>query len=355
MSSRRAAFKRSYSSNLDIASRQSSCLVFEFGTAYFRVGIAGEPKPRHVFDLSPSKNKLEMQLSSSEYWISLPSLPVLLHNSNQENSSYLSLGPWLSNLYSQHLLLKPRSRRVMIILPIYHPLEFRTVLESVLLNDLQVPSVSFVDSFRTIPYAIGGSSSGVIVDIGYVEGRVACFFDGEMCENTLQIVPVGFQSLLSRIEDSKSSDANESSGSSNVKEFIQEMYFDLSNTSSLIYAFLSSLLKCPIDLRRMVIQNVVFVGGGVEAISQFEQRFVQCVKKLFEKRGNATDQPLLSGRIQEREKFSPLEALITTAPLSVLHPLRFRPAAMAWVGGSIMASIKTNRQKWTDRIDQKKP
>ena len=376
MSIRRSAFERSYSSNIDIASRQSSSLIFEFGTAYLRVGIAGESKPRHVFPLSP---KLSSQSESSQsslslpYWSSIPSLPNDLIQ--KKHSSYHDLGPWLSNLYTHHLLLKPRSRRVIILLPIYHPTELRTTLESILLNDLQVPSVLFVDSFRTIPYAIGGSSAGMIVDIGCMEGRVVCFFNGHMCENTLQIVPVGFQSLLDRTTTTTTKEvqalgtatvtatATATVTDENVLGLIQEMYFDLDNMNSLIYAFLTSLLQCPIDLRRQVVKNVVFVGGGVEGISQFEQRFIRCIQGLFERDSCTVQCTLPDGTTEERavyhvkddryRRFSSLASVIMTAPLGVLYPLQFRPSCVAWVGGSIMGSVKLTDEKWVNRSEER--
>jgi actin-related protein len=205
----------------------------------------------------------------------------------------------------------------------------------------------------------------VIVDLGCVEGRLVCFFNGAICEDTLQIVPIGFQSLLDKINKSKeamnsNSNTDNDEGMVSVKDIdaVNEMYFDLENPNSLIYAFFSSLIKCPIDLRKKVVQRIIFVGGGVEGISQFEQRFVQCVKGLFELDSDADASGDGDGRTLYRVKddghrrFSSLANVVMKAPLGVLYPLQFRPSCVSWVGGSIMGSIKLSDEKWINRSEQ---
>lgn len=356
---KKQTYKRSYSSNLDIASRQSSALIIEFGAAFIRVGIAGEPTPRHVLNLQEISQNLIRATNVDteyEYWASLPSLPSLIRSSSTE-STYEDLLPWFSNLYTHHLLLKPRSRRTILILPIQTSQTFRKSLESVLLDHLQVPSVLFVDSFRTIPYAIGGcgKSTGMMVDLGCVEGRLVCFFDGGICEDTLEIVPIGYRSLLERIAERNRLGEGEDAHH-NVKDadVVHEMYFDLKNPNSLIYALCSSLMKCPIDLRKEVAQRIIFVGGGVEGISQFEQRFLKCVKGLFElddksSATSANGHKMYCVKDEKHSRFSSLANVIMKAPLGVLHPLQFRPSCVSWAGGSIMGSIKLSEEKWINR------
>ena len=376
---KRPTFKRSYSSNLDIASRQSASLIIEFGSAIIRVGIAGEPKPRHLFvlpheqakpkeesnddksdsDIDNNNNNNNNKHESKEYWTSLSSIPSLVQRRNSSDSvCYDDLLPWLSDLYTRHLLLKPRSRRVVLLLPIHHPPQFKSTLESILLDQLQVPSVLFVDSFRTIPYAIGGcgSNTGMIVDLGRVEGRVVCFFNGLICEDTLQIVPVGFRSLMDQVKSTSGDDMY----STKDVDLLNELYFDLDNPNTLIYSFLSSLKKCPIDVRKHAVKSIVFVGGGVEAISQFEQRFMQCIKGLFEldddDSSNITmgmDHASYRVKNHEHRRFSSLANVVMRAPLGIVYPLQFRPSCVSWVGGSIWGSMKLSGEKWIHRNDQK--
>lgn len=396
-SSRSSSFKRSYSSNLDIASRQSTALVFEFGTAFLRVGIAGEPRPRHIFPLKqcqppPLEQQLQLQLQKKsdiesnsndqdqyphQDWTTTKShFPSDIFITSSKPNYHDHLGPWISNLYTNHLLLKPRSRKVLIILPIYQPPALQHALTEIFLKDLQVPSLLIVNPFRTIPYAIGNYGAGIIVDIGQVEGRVVCFFNGLMIEHTLEIVPVGYASLLNALQHVNMDQDQQDKDQQDQEQIsvIRELYFNLENTDSLLYAFMTSLLRCPVDLRKQVVQHVVFVGGGVEAITKFEHRFLVEVQSLFECKGavecnvhgrgsgsvGAATRPNDDGnnsgkrniyRVKEGryKKFNALASVIMNAPLGVLYPLQYRPSLMAWMGASIMGSIKLSKDEWIHR------
>lgn len=410
-SSSRSSFKRSYSSNLDIASRQSTALVFEFGTAFLRVGIAGEPRPRHIFPLKQCQpplqqlqlpvqlqKKSEIESKSNDQdqynrdWITTnPHFPSDIFITSSNPNYHDHLGPWISNLYTNNLLLKPRSRKVLIILPIHQPPALKHALTEIFLRDLQVPSLLIVNPFRTIPYAIGNYGAGIIVDIGQIEGRVVCFFNRRMIEHTLEMVPVGYASLLNALQhvhvnmDEQDQEQEQDQDQQDQVSVVNDLYFNLENTDSLLYAFMTSLLRCPVDLRKQVVQHVVFVGGGVEAIKIFEHRFLVEVQSLFECKG--TVECTVSGRgsgtvdsgtsagtsagtstipndndhsgkrniyrvkDDRYKKFNALASVIMNAPLGVLYPLQFRPSLMAWMGASIMGSIKLSKDEWIDRSD----
>lgn len=372
-------YKRSYSSNIDIASRQANALVFEFGTAYLRIGIAGECKPRRIFPLSSSPiaslsptlplserasaetTSVPVSTTAEDYWSSSCNFPQDLFLI-KSSPGYEDLGPWLRNVYTYHLLLKPRSRRVLVLLPIYHPPGLKSALESIFLKQLQVPSLLFTHQFETIPYAIGQTNAGIIVDIGKDEGRIVCFFNGNMCEDTLQIVPIGYQVLLKRIKAcDRDNIGNESIQHGAKQQVMEDFFFDLDNPNSLMYAFLSCLLECPMDLRKLVVQHIVFVGGGVEGVSHYlEHEFLKAIQALFVQRKkvqcttsqNNVKETTIYGITNETHKqFDKLATAIMTAPLGIMYPLQFRPSSMAWIGASIMGSIQLSDDKWIHRFD----
>lgn len=368
-----STYNRSYSSNIEIASRHSNALVFEFGTAYLRIGIAGESKPRRIFPLSsplvsssPASPLLPKQSAAEtmsnnmaeEYWSSSCNFPQELFVV-KSSPGYEDLGPWLRNVYTFHLLLKPRSRRVIVLLPIYHPPELKLALEVIFLTQLQVPSLLFTNQFETVPYAIGETNAGIIVDIGTNEGRIACFFNGSMCENTLQIVPIGYQAVWKQIHACGNDQVNDPTRRRGAKQVLEDAFFDLDNTNSFMYAFLSCLLECPMDLRKLVVQHVVFVGGGVEGISHLEQRFLKSIQRLFVQRkkvecitsNKTVKEATIYGIKQQHndvthQQFDKLATVIMTAPLGILYPLQFRPSCMAWIGASIMGSIQLSNDRW---------
>ncbi|GFH47979.1 hypothetical protein CTEN210_04455 [Chaetoceros tenuissimus] len=351
MAARASSYRKSFSSNLDIASSQSTPLVFEFGSALLRVGIAGETTPRHIFPLRSIQNDNNDESPKDEsdfYWSSSPALPAdkffstgvgLGCDTEEDEKTFQILNPWLRNLYIHSLLLKPRSRKVIVILPIFHHPLLRSTLESIFLNELKVPSILFTDSFETIPYVIstesnllGQAEGSILIDMGRMDCRVACVFNGRMIENTLQIVPI-----MNQIKDAKEEDE---------AKIVQEMYFDLTNPQSLVFAFLSCLEMCPIDLRRVLVQKVVFVGGGVESISSLEKRFVRCIQSLFELESDSQKYIICDSQFS---RFRPLASPIMRGPMKVLYPLPFRPSMLSFLGASIMGSIKMPDEAWIHR------
>lgn len=356
MTARASSYRKSFSSNLDIASSQSTPLVFEFGSAFLRVGIAGETKPRHIFPLCSIQNGNSDESPKDEsdfFWSSSPALPAdmffstgvgLGYDTKEDEKTFQILNPWLRHLYIHSLLLKPRSRKVICILPIFHHPLLRSTLESIFLNELKVPSILFTDSFETIPFVIstesnlvGQAEGSILIDMGRMDCRVACVFNGRMIENTLQIVPCGYEAIMNQIKDAKEEDE---------AKIVQEMYFDLTNPQSLVFAFLSCLEMCPIDLRRVLVQKIVFVGGGVESISSLEKRFVQSIQTLFELESD-TQKYIISD--SQFSRFQPLVSPIMRGPMKVLYPLPFRPSMLSFLGASIMGSIKMPDDAWIHR------
>jgi actin-related protein len=381
--------KRDYSSNLETASRHTSALVFEFGQAFVRVGIAGESTPRIVIPIlelllhqekdvslrhSFWKSNLSIVGNSNKHYCT--SCSILMDSKNKEwkdddddddaNRSELVLLPWLRNLYTYQLFIKPKSRRVVVILPISYPPKLQYQLQRTLLEDLQVPSVYFTHVFHTIPYAIG-SRTGVIIDIGHAEARVAAYFDGILSEDTLQIVPFGYTNCIHILTSQRNktreqilNDLHSLDDDDETRRFLYTEYLlNLQFHDSIMYAFLMMLSKCSIDLRRHVLESVSFVGGGVRGLPNFEKEFVQHLIHLYERspveESSSLDGSVLKSslrypyRVKDRKyaRFDCLGISILTC-MNVIQ-LKFHPVSMAWVGGSIMASIKNDRMKWIQR------
>jgi len=138
----------------DTASQHAEEIVLEIGSAHVRVGLARESKPRHIVPHTLFDTERCGDGDDNYYRTTAPPdwEKVLL--------------PFLADLYTKRLLLKPRSRRVILVMGSAHqyPASFRAALESVLLHGLRIPSVLFVDQFRTIiPYALGHTQKMGIV------------------------------------------------------------------------------------------------------------------------------------------------------------------------------------------------
>jgi len=129
-----------------------------------------------------------------------------------------------------------------------------------------------------------------------------------------------------------------------IKQCIHDLYFDIQNPDSLVYAFCSALLSCPIDLRKRMAQNVVMVGGGVCAIPGLEKTFGKALTRLF-KRKETMD-----------SKFAPLTTVILKGEgeqmgrgLGIIYPLPFAPHLLSFVGGCIMSTLDLTEERWISK------
>jgi len=310
------------------------------------------------------------------------------------------LSPFLHNLYTDNLYLKPKSRRAIILLPIHYSKEYRDVIENILLRELNVPSVKFISGsslYTAIPFALG-RNVGLVVDIGHMEGRIGAFFNRDVLGDTIQVVNVGKHFLINSIceevsiqlpqddiagdieydiemlknmmDDILSSSNNHQSFSFSslnvdhqkvqtiVDETIHDLYFNLDNPQSLIYAFLSCLIKCPIDIRSELVRNVCFIGGVVLCVPQFERRFLESVKNLFQKDiiskdydENKIESVGFKVKNARHTKFQSLATLLMDkGPLTLIYPLPFSPSCINWVGGSVLGALSpSNDDGWINR------
>ena len=119
-----------------------------------------------------------------------------------------------------------------------------------------------------------------------------------------------------------------------VNSCLDEAYFDITNPESLLRSFLSSLSACPIDIRKEVVQNVIFIGGGAEFIPQFERKFLKALADAFSEPATADD---------SSQAFRSLRPLLdkNDESLGVIYPLPFSPGVFAWTAASVFGSTGT--------------
>jgi len=365
----RRSANRTY--NADVASSQhNAAVVIEIGSAYSRVGLAGESSPRHVIETP------DMPLPST----GRHSSQIIANEKMWEEKLY----PLMSQILTDLLLIKPRSRRVLIIEPFVSPTAFRTALCRVLLLWLNVPSVLFVSGGAvTVPYALGRTTAGsMIVDVGQWEARIVCVSGGRYLIDTFQAVSCGFKSFVRAFmteynltsstkipseEDccvilQKCFNSTESVSKGSICSIaipsmsqpinvdlqvvhgcIDAFFFDASNPESLLFAILSTILSCPVDLRVTMVKNLTVVGGGIIGIPSFEKKLLRSVGHIF-----GGDE--IGGQLRgTASKFKSLGPAVKNGPLSVVYPLPFSPNLISWIGGSILGSLEMADERWVYR------
>ena len=453
------------------SSRHTSPVIIELGSSSIQVGIAGEAQPRCIMPstsiiINGNEGKGSGNGSTSSSFITTPPLPcssMILQNqtissinqeenlttthTNNEYNKYCMyhqhLSPFFHNLFTYRLHLKPKSRRVIILMPTHYPTIYREVIQKILLDELKIPALKFINGsglYTTIPYALG-KNVGLVIDVGSLECQMGAFFNRHLLNDTIITVPIGKKVLIQRIcddylnfrrnrrieggvskndtvlkniddddnyDDLNRDDVNSiiedilivmkqtpssSLSSSGVQyynkdcmakthyeylkqmtqEYIEDFYFNIDNAHSLINAFLTTLLKCPLDLRLDLVRNVCFIGDGVTTSSSscvvpnLEYRFLSSIQSLFELKSTTTssgenhgdtltrssdENRMIGGgncRIKEKryQKFQVLAmSLMEKGPLSLIHPLPYHPSCISWVGGSVYGSLNLPNDEW---------
>lgn len=331
-----------------------------------------------------------------------------------------TLYPLFSHILTSILFVQRPSRHRILVLMNDAPLMFTEALNKVLLNYLNIGSLLLLNGFRSLSYILEGLPSvgegrpkaHLLVDIGTYEARVVVFVSGlSILVDTYQITMAGYCSFLRRVLDSYREeedgsmvttlqDANAivqawlSNFAKDATTFIVDLpshtdsaqtqlsvrplqkafcqtYLDYTNPSSLVYALLTSAMACPIDYRRVALQNILLVGGGSTAMRHFiysknESDFAGEIVKAARKACGITDNELDKSEEKKddetppvssiaRHRFKSLSGCVAgTADESgerkgganVRYPDPFSADMAAWVGGSIMGSLDLKNEEW---------
>ena len=356
-----------------------------------------------------------------------------------------TLYPLFSHIMTSVLFVQRPSRYRMLVLmnDIFPPRHLRDALTNVILNYLGVGGLLLVNGggFATIPYLLDAlpptmnassqPKAHLLVDIGTYEARVVVSVAGSLIlEVTYQTVMSGYHSFLTQILQNYQFEAQNNSDMSSVRTLkdansilqtwlshsvgtadatilsvdlpslqteseqipvqlpleplqraFYQTYLDYTNPSSLIYAILTSAIKCPIDYRRVALQNVLLLGGGSTILRYFKHKYgnydgeefdhtlVKAAKEacglndklkveaLEEKKED--DAGTVSSIAKQRFKCL-LGAVSSNSDESGAHKSGFSvsytdpfPADMsAWIGGSIMGSLELKHEEWLSKSSQ---
>jgi len=353
-------------------------VVIELGNAFLRAGFAGEANPRCIL-----KSTISL----------LP--PTDFENKNHNlcdaqksvDEWELILTPLLENICVDHLLIRPRNHRVLLLEPTIAPTSFRQAITKVLLKTMQVPSLLFISDPAISTLHAHGFRYGVVLDMGHYETRTVGSFNGRSLPNTFQAVPIGYESVLTYFRDQYNSAQSEVKESvlqipdlkdarsimeqclskisseqmdSNIaimcnvpstqKKILvnsdtiihswKNTCFDILNPNSITYVFLSTILVTPIDLRKVLLSNICLVGGGP---SVFETLPLLFPKMFFD----SFHIDILKDK--ENSQFQSLIPCLTSTELKDAKSM-FSKSLMNWVGGSIQgASMGLNDERWVHR------
>lgn len=345
-----------------------------------------------------------------------------------------TLYPLFSHILTSVLFIqRPSRHRILVVMnDAFPPRNLQDALTNVVTNYLGIGGLLVVNGggFATVSYLLDGLASRfnalsrpkahLLVDVGTYESRAVVLVMGSsILERTYQTSMSGYHSFLTQIMHNYQADASESGASSKVTSLLEanaivqawlavpdeylgattitvnlsslradstqnsvqflvkplqkafhQVYLDYTNPSSLIYTILASAMTCPIDFRRVALQNVLLMGGGSTAL-----RYFKC------NNGNSFDRELKGAALEAcgfndefkrkgpeekkgedtvafspiaKERFVCLKAAVfangeesaNKDGMNICYPEPFAADAAAWIGGSIMASLDLKTEEW---------
>lgn len=213
-------------------------------------------------------------------------------------------------IFFKYILVSPKDRRIVIVETVFTPTKFRETLAKVLFRHFEVSSIYFVPTHLVV-LATLAIDTALVIDLGYKEAVVLPVYSGvqvlhawdaqylgaEAVHNEIrrQLIENGIdENLLTEdiIEDIKirtcfvtkreralqfsqgnpptlCPDVDYPIRGDNVIKipgFLRETAFECifpedNDRSGLPYIILESILKCPSDMRKDLLENIVVIGG----------------------------------------------------------------------------------------------
>ncbi|XP_040573842.1 actin-related protein 10 [Lepeophtheirus salmonis] len=291
---------------------EKHAVVLDVGSAYTKLGYAGEYQPRKII---PSPKNL------------------FKGNKISDNELYDEFVSFIHSLYFEHLLINPKDRRVVIVESVIGYARFRNIFARVLFKHFEVLSVLFAPS-HLMPLFLLGIRSGLVLDVGYSEAELIPVYEGVPILKAWQALPLASEvvqkSLKNALDDQDDAIsswviediavrfcfvANYKRGqeiqnakfegkpfqksiasnltypikgnkviqvSGDIRESVCEVLFEQDNDRlSIPTMILDSITSCSIDTRKLLAENIVFIGGCTQ-IPGFKSRVIKEIKDLCE-------------------------------------------------------------------------
>ncbi|TMS12021.1 Actin-related protein 10 [Larimichthys crocea] len=302
---------------------EKTAIVIDLGAAYTKCGFAGETGPRFII---PSEIRKPGQQQA---------VKVVQYNINTEEL-YVILKEFIHLLYFRHLLVNPRDRRVVIIESILCPSHFRETLTKVFFKQFELLEGARLDvryqvqihapvdtdstTGQSVPAVIGTIPEETVEDI-----KVRTCFVSDL-QRGLKIQEAKFNLEGTAERPAPPPDVDypldgekilHVKGS--IRDSVMEILFEQDNEEkSVASLILDALVKCPIDARKVLSENLVVIGGTA-MLPGFLHRLLAEIRLLVEK---------------------PKYSNVLASKSLRIHAPPAKPNCTAWLGGAIFGALQ---------------
>lgn len=353
-------------------------VIFDIGSAYTKFGYAGEATPRGII-------RTEVKCPETK------EIRKIFDYKDTEDL-YQLLVEFLQALFFRHVVINPKDARIVLLESPLIPTQFRDILAKVMFKHFEVGSL------LTLPIHLAtistlGISTALVLDVGYQEATLIPVFESVPILKAWQALPLGgkvvHEYLMDAlketnphanitekiIEDIKvrtcfvtTLERSAKLGMDNapppppsvkypgvktmnipgeVREKSYEMLWERDNDNlSIPTMILDALLKCSVDTRKPLAENILLIGGTTMAkgfTSRLKSELLTLVK---------------SNLYSDKLKIQTFK----------FHTAPSKPNYTAWLGGAIFGTadvpmrcltkenyLKVNRlPDWTNLIDNQK-
>ncbi|KAA0201684.1 hypothetical protein HAZT_HAZT006765 [Hyalella azteca] len=167
-------------SSLTLHDEKHTTVIFDFGSAYTKVGFAGETGPRAIV-----ASVVECPDTGNN-------VPVFESSDPQILRRRITL--FILKIYIRCLLVNPKERRIVVVENLLGSSIIKETIACVLFRHFEMVSVSFVPSHLVALLTLG-VETGLVVDIGYSEASVIPVFGGVAILNAWQALPLGAKAM----------------------------------------------------------------------------------------------------------------------------------------------------------------
>ncbi|NP_001177675.1 actin related protein 11 [Nasonia vitripennis] len=272
-------------------------IIFDIGSAYTKYGYAGEAAPRGII-------RTEVKCPESKEFRKIFSY-------KDEDDLYQLLVEFLHYIFFKRTVISPKDIRIVILESPLIPSKFRNTLVKVMFRHFEVGSLMVLPA-HLVTISTLGMDTAMVLDVGYEEATLIPVFEGVPILKAWQALPLaskavhkciskGLQDVLSEkelneklIEDikvqtcfvttmersAKLETDNPPTPPPSVKYYttrtfeipgiIREKAYEVlwerdNDNLSLPTMILDALIKCPVDTRRQLAENILLIGGTTMA------------------------------------------------------------------------------------------
>ncbi|XP_011301168.1 actin-related protein 10 [Fopius arisanus] len=274
---------------------EKQVVVLDIGAAYTKFGYAGEATPRGI-------TKTEIKCTETK-----KIRPIFKYNSVDD--LYQLLVEFLHAIFFKHVVITPKDKKLVVLESLLTPTKFRDTLAKVLFKHFEIASLMLLPS-HLVTISTLGWDTALVLDVGYQDATLIPVYKGVPVLKAWQSLPLAAEAVHNRmlelfresvpevdfneeliedikvrtcfvtsIERSRKLESQEPpvpppsvkypglmtiTIPGHIREKAFELLWERDNDNlSIPTMILDSLVKCPIDMRQQLAENILLVGGTV--------------------------------------------------------------------------------------------